>query len=150
MTVISCDPMSLKNQLCFPLYICSKELTRRYGALLNDIGLTYTQYVVMMYFWEMGTANVKELGEALMLDPSTLTPILKKLEGKGLLRRTRSAEDERVLNVTPTESGMALREKALPFPEEIRRICGLTADESEQLCRLTSKLINNITKEETK
>lgn len=142
------DPLSLKNQLCFPLYICSKEMTRRYGAVLNDIGLTYTQYVVMMYFWEMGSASVRALGDALMLDPSTLTPILKKLESKGLLSRVRSAEDERVLNVTLTGQGRALREKALYVPEQMKRCCGLTEEESAQLCALIGKLIENITHRE--
>ena len=142
------DPLSLRNQLCFPLYICSKELTGRYNAVLNDIGLTYTQYVVMMYFWEMGGASVRELGKALMLDPSTLTPVLKKLESKGLLKRGRSEQDERVLNVTLTEQGRALREKALHVPDKIRACCGLTEAESEQLGRLIGKLIENITKGE--
>lgn len=141
------DPLALKNQLCFPVYLCAKELTRKYTDILNDIGLTYTQYVVMMYFWEIGSSNVKELGEAVMLDPSTLTPVLKKLEAKGFLKRERSADDERVLNLSLTESGRALREKALPVPAKIRGCCGLTDEEGEQLCGLILKLLKNIEKE---
>ena len=141
------DPLALKNQLCFPVYLCAKEITRKYTDILNDIGLTYTQYVVMMYFWEMESSNVKQLGETVMLDPSTLTPVLKKLEAKGFLKRERSADDERVLNLSLTASGRALREKALPVPGRIRGCCGLTDEEGAQLCELIMKLLNNIEKE---
>jgi DNA-binding MarR family transcriptional regulator len=141
------DVLSLKNQLCFPIYLCSKEITRRYTDILNELDLTYTQYIVMMFFWEMGSSNVKELGEALMLDPSTLTPILKKLEAKGYLKRERSAEDERILTVTLTEKGGELREKALTVPERIRGCYGLTDEESKQLYTLICKLLTNVEKE---
>jgi len=141
------EVLSLKNQLCFPIYLCSKEITRKYSALLNELDLTYTQYIVMMFFWEMGSSNVKELGETLMLDPSTLTPILKKLEAKGYLKRERSARDERILTVTLTEKGGELRDKALTVPDTIRGCYGLTDEEGEQLYRLICKLLTNVEKE---
>ena len=141
------EVLSLKNQLCFPIYLCSKEITRKYSALLNEFDLTYTQYIVMMFFWEMGSSNVKELGETLMLDPSTLTPILKKLEAKGYLKRERSARDERILTVTLTEKGGELRDKALTVPDTIRGCYGLTDEEGEQLYRLICKLLTNVEKE---
>ncbi len=142
------DALTLKNQLCFPIYLCSKEITRRYSAILNEFDLTYTQYIVMMFFWEMGSSNVKELGETLMLDPSTLTPILKKLEAKGYLNRERSAADERILTVSLTEKGKELREQALTVPDRIGRCYGLDAEESEQLYKLITKLLTNVEREQ--
>lgn len=142
------EALTLKNQLCFPIYLCSKEITRRYSAILNEFDLTYTQYIVMMFFWEMGSSNVKELGETLMLDPSTLTPILKKLEAKGYLNRERSSADERILTVTLTEKGRALRESALDVPEKIQSCYGLSAEEGEQLYRLITKLLSNVEREQ--
>ena len=143
------DPLALKSQLCFPIYLCSKEITRKYNAVLNDFGLTYTQYVVMMFFWEMKSSNVRELGDTLMLDPSTLTPLLKKLESKGFLKRERSAEDERVLTVTLTEQGRGLREKLLHVPGIMRDCFGLTDEECEQLGRLTRRLLGSVTRPRT-
>ena len=84
------EALKLKNQLCFPVYLCAKEIQRKYAPFLDKLNLTYTQYVVMMYFWEHGGSNVKAIGNALLLDPSTLTPLLKKLEAKGYITRTRS------------------------------------------------------------
>ena len=79
------DSLKLKNQLCFPIYLCSKELIRKYTPLLKEFDLTYTQYIVMMYFWEKEKSNVKDIGKTIMLDSSTLTPLLKKLEKRGIL-----------------------------------------------------------------
>ena len=93
------EALRLQNQLCFPIYLCAKELVRRYDALLADLSLTYTQYLVMMYLWEQGRTNVRELSRCLMLDPSTLTPLLKKLEQKGFLTRTRDEADQRNLKM---------------------------------------------------
>ena len=140
------DVLFLKNQLCFPMYICSKEITRKYTEVLNELDLTYTQYVVMMFFWEHGSSNVKEAGRILMLDPSTLTPVLKKLENKGFLRRERSTDDERVLNVGLTEEGERLKEKAVCIPAKMRECFGLSDSECEQLYSLVYKLLGNITK----
>ena len=99
------EGLRLKNQLCFPIYLCSKEIIRKYTLYLEKLDLTYTQYVVMMYFWENKKSNVKDLGKALLLDSSTLTPLLKKLEAKGYVKRQRSSEDERNLIVELTSKG---------------------------------------------
>ena len=111
--------LSLRSQLCFPLYAASRETIKRYRPHLDKIGLTYTQYIVMMVFWEEKTQNVKQLGEKLYLDSGTLTPVLKTLEAKGYLVRSRSKEDERVLNVEITPAGEALKDEALAVPQEM-------------------------------
>lgn len=141
------EVLRLKNQLCFPIYLCAKEIQRRYAPLLDKINLTYTQYVVMMYFWEYGSSNVKTLGKTLLLDPSTLTPLLKKLEAKGYLTRTRSPEDERNLIVELTESGRALQEKALEIPAQIGKCMDLTEQEAVTLYKIINKVLTNVEKE---
>ena len=110
------NPLALENQLCFPLYAASKELTRRYKPFLDPLGLTYTQYVAMMVLWEQDGITVGELGSKLYLDSATLTPLLKRLEAHGFVRRERSHEDERAVIVTLTDEGRALRERALEVP----------------------------------
>ena len=144
------DWLLLKNQIGFPLYLCGKELLNRYSALLQDLDLTYTQYVVMMYFWEKETSNVKRMSETLLLDPSTLTPVLKRLEQKGYLRRERSAADERNLTVVLTEKGLQLREKALPIPVAMYHCLGLEDEEFGELYRLLYKMLQNIEKSKEK
>lgn len=141
------EAIRLKNQLCFPIYLCSKEITRKYGALLEKLDLTYTQYVVMMFFWEKKSSNVKELGKALMLDPSTLTPLLKKLEAKGYLTRERSQSDERNLTVSLTEAGDALKDAVLPVRDEMCGCIGLDEEEAETLYKLIAKVLANVEKE---
>ena len=135
------EQLRLKNQLCFPIYLCAKEITRLYGDMLNEFDLTYTQYIVMQYFWEIGSSNVKELGAALLLDPSTLTPILKKLEAKGFIRRERSPDDERSLTRN------ALQDKVMPVPVKMAECIGLGDDECTQLGSLIRKILNNVEKE---
>ena len=105
--------LRLENQLCFPLYVCSKEVIRKYKPFLDKLDLTYTQYIAMMVLWERRETNVKEMGECLFLDSGTLTPLLKKLEQKGYIERHRSKEDERNLMITITDEGMKLREEAV-------------------------------------
>ena len=107
------EVLKLENQICFPLYACSKEIVKRYTPFLEEIDLTYTQYITMMVLCERKEISVKELGEYLYLDSGTLTPVLKKLEQKGYVSRARDTHDERVLNVTITEDGEALKEKAV-------------------------------------
>lgn len=140
--------LELKNQLCFPIYLCSKEIIRKYTPLLNEIDLTYTQYIVMMFFWERKKSNVKDIGKALLLDSSTLTPLLKKLESKGFIKRERSIKDERNLDLTITKKGMDLREKALSIPSKVGKCINLTNEEIETLYKLTYKIIKNTQKEE--
>ena len=138
------ESLKLSNQLCFPLYACSKEIIRKYKPYLDDIDLTYTQYIAMMVLWEKKTVNVKLLGECLYLDSGTLTPVLKKLESKGYITRERSSEDERNLVVSITEEGMALREKALSIPDAMGSCVQLTAEEAGVLYKLLYKIIGNV------
>ena len=113
------DALKLKNQLCFPLYACSKEVVRKYHPYLEEIGLTYTQYIVMMVLWENQEVTVKALGDTLYLDSGTLTPLLKKMETQGLLVRTRSSVDERSVIISLTEKGYQLRDQAADIPGKI-------------------------------
>ena len=135
------DPLKLENQLCFPLYACSREIIKQYKPFLDELGLTYTQYIAMMVLWEHRAMTVKGLGEKLLLDSGTLTPLLKKLEAKGLVTRERSAKDERSLVVTITEEGMALRARALTVPGEIARCTPLTAEDAAALYRILYKML---------
>ena len=135
------DPLLLKNQLCFPLYACARETIKLYKPYLDELDLTYTQYIAMMVLWEKNTLSVKELGEALYLDSGTLTPLLKKMEAKGLLTRRRSAEDERSLIVSLTEKGLALRDQAMAVPPRMSRCVSLEPEERKELFRLLYKLL---------
>ncbi len=138
------DALKLENQLCFPLYACSKEIIRAYKPFLDEIDLTYTQYITMMVLWEKKEMNVKTLGENLYLDAGTLTPVLKKLEAKGLLKRTRSKADERNLLVSITKEGEALKEKAKDVPSKIGNCVKLQADDAKELYRLLHMIIDNV------
>ena len=135
------DILSLKNQLCFPLYAAARQTIKLYTPYLDELGLTYTQYITMELLWERRTMTVKELGEELFLDSGTLTPLLKKLESKGYITRARSCLDERHLIVSLTEEGDALSQEAK------RIFCGkgrcdrLTVEESAMLHCLLYKLL---------
>jgi len=142
------DSLTLKNQLCFPIYLCSKEIVRKYTPLLDDLDLTYTQYITMMYLWEHNTSNVKDISDALFLDSGTLTPLLKKLEAKEYITRTRSLKDERNLDVTITKKGLTLRDKALSVPCEMSKCINLSEDEVKTLYSLMYKIVANLSKEE--
>lgn len=136
--------LKLKNQICFPLYACSKEIVRRYKPYLDELDLTYTQYIAMMVMWEKKELNVKELGESLYLDSGTLTPVLKKLEAKGYISRKRSKEDERSLIVSITEAGEALKDKAIEIPEKIVSCVNMSKDEYTLLYKLINKILDQI------
>lgn len=136
------DPLKLENQLCFPLYACSRELIKLYKPHLDTLELTYTQYITMMVLWERKSINVKSLGDVLHLDSGTLTPLLKKLEAKGLITRRRSIEDERNLIVTISEAGEALKDMALSIPSKMTRCVNLTQEEVNTLYQLLYKLLN--------
>jgi len=140
------DCIKLENQLCFPLYVCSKEIVRRYKPFLDEMGITYTQYITMMVLWERGSVNVSQLGECLYLDSGTLTPVLKTLEAKGLVARKRSAADERSVIVEVTETGMALREQAVTVPPRMGACVNLSQEDAVELYRILHKLIGNIGK----
>lgn len=135
------DKLKLENQLCFPLYAASREIIKQYRPYLDELDITYTQYITMMVFWEEKKISVKELGKKLYLDSGTLTPVLKSLEAKGYVNRYRSAEDERVLLVEITESGEALKEKAISIPGKVSGCVHLDSDESIQLYQLLYKIL---------
>ena len=138
------DVLRLESQLCFPLYACSKEIVRRYKPFLDEIDLTYTQYITMMVLWFKKKVNVKELGEELMLDSGTLTPVLKKLEGKGYITRERSKEDERTLIVSITKEGEDLKDKALSIPKKMSICLGIEKEQMDILYNLLYQVIKNI------
>lgn len=133
--------LKLENQICFPLYACSRDVIKRYKPYLDEIDLTYTQYITMIVMWEEKSVTVKELGKRLYLDSGTLTPLLKKMEAKGLLTRKRSFEDERSLIVTITEEGERLMEKADGIPEKIQACSELNTEEAAVLRALLLKLL---------
>ena len=138
------DSLKLQNQVCFPLYACSKELVRQYGPYLKELNLTYTQYIVMMVLWENETVSSRELAECLHLDYGTLTPVLKRMDNAGLITRERAAEDERMLKISITEKGRKLREKAVLIPLAVSECMGLTQKEFETLYLLTYKALTNM------
>lgn len=135
------EALKLDNQICFPLYAAAKEIVRRYAPYLDEIGLTYTQYIAMMVLWEHAPVSVKELGEALLLDSGTLTPLLKKLESKGLVERNRSAEDERKVIVSLTPAGRELKTSAAEVPFKMAQCVNLTPQEALQLKSLLRKVM---------
>ena len=135
------DPLALGNQVCFPLYACSKEIVRRYKPFLDPLDLTYTQYIAMMVMWEEKSINVKNLGKRLFLDSGTLTPVLKKLESKGYISRNRSKDDERNLIITITEEGEKLRDKALSVPASMGDCVKITKEEAATLYGILYKII---------
>lgn len=137
------DALKIDNQICFPLYACSREIIKQYKPFLDEIDLTYTQYITMMILWEKKELNVKELGKCLYLDSGTLTPLLKKLEAKGLLVRKRSEEDERNLIITITEAGENLKEQAVEVPEKIAQCVRLEAEEAIMLHQLLYKILKH-------
>ena len=136
--------LKLQNQVCFPLYACSKELVRQYGPLLKELDLTYTQYIVMMVLWERETVSSRELAECLHLDYGTLTPVLKRLNLVGYLTRERASDDERLLTLKLTEKGRELKKKAVSVPPAISRLMGLTMEEFGTLYMLTYKALKNM------
>ena len=138
------NPLALENQLCFPLYAASKEITRRYKPFLDPLGLTYTQYVAMMVLWEHDGITVGELGSKLYLDSATLTPLLKRLEAHGVVRRERSHEDERAVIVTLTDEGRALRERALEVPYCMAGCLEISLEDATELKMLLEKLLRSI------
>lgn len=138
------DLLKLENQLCFPIYACSKEIIKKYKPYLDEISLTYTQYITMMVLWEEKSMNVKSLGQRLYLDSGTLTPLLKKLEADGIITRARSSEDERNLLVTITEKGEKLREKAIGIPQKLGECINIPKDDAATLYRILYQILDQI------
>lgn len=135
------DYLKLKNHFCFPLYAAARETIKLYTPFLEQIDMTYTQYIAMTLLWEHKTLTVKEMGEYLFLDSGTLTPLLKKLESKGLVTRARSTKDERNLNVTITEEGEAMRDRVLDVPLSMGKYNPLTMEETVTMYRLLYKML---------
>src|SRR3712207_5619840 len=138
------SPLALANQLCFAFYSVSHAFSRAYRQFLDPLGLTYPQYVVLLVLWEQDSLTVKEIGDRLFLDSGTLTPLLKRLEAAGHIRRARDKEDERQVRISLTASGRALREKAEEIPIQVGCVLGLPFDEvqalTEQVAKLRSRL----------
>ena len=143
MTQETFDVLKLENQICFPLYAAARKVTGGYTPYLKPLGLTYTQYLVMMVLWEHKTCTVGELGKRLFLDSGTLTPVVKKMEANGLVTRSRSDDDERVVNVTVTHAGEELREKAREIPVTLACRMPLAPEEAMELYRLLYKLLES-------
>ena len=137
------EAMKLSRQLCFPLYAAARNVTGLYTPYLRPLGLTYTQYLVFLVLWEKDGLTVTELGEKLMLDNGTLSPLLKKLERGGYLERRRSREDERVVVITLTEAGRALQEKAKDVPAKVAGCIDLPPEKAQTLYTLLYELIGN-------
>lgn len=136
--------LKLDNQLCFPLYAVSKEIVRKYKPFLDEVDLTYTQYIVMMVVWEDEQVSVKEMGKKLYLDSGTLTPVLKTLEKKGLIERTRSKEDERNLIVTLTPSGKALKDKAVDIPAKMGGCLNISPEDAKELHIILHRIMETL------
>ena len=135
------DPLKLENQLCFPMYACAKEIVRRYRPYLDELGITYTQYITMMVMWEHEKIISTDLSAYLHLDYGTLTPVLKKLETMGMIKRRRAAKDERLLEIELTDAGRGLREKAGHIPGKMSGLLGLSAKEAKTLYDLLYKTL---------
>lgn len=144
------DCLKISNQLCFPLYACSKEIIKRYKPYLDKLDLTYTQYITMMVLWENKTMNVKDLGKYLYLDSGTLTPVLKKLESKNYLTRTRSKEDERNVIINITDEGEKLKEEAVKVPLQMSKCVNLDSEDSKTLYILLHKILGKFTESNEK
>lgn len=135
------DMLKIENQLCFPLYVCSKEIIKKYTPYLDAINLTYTQYITMMVLWDRKKLNIKEIGEILYLDSGTLTPLLKKLEKLDYIKRTRSSHDERTVIISITKKGEQLRNKAIEIPNVINQCLKLTEQEKIDLYKILYKIM---------
>ena len=136
--------LQLDSQLCFPLYACARKVIGAYTPLLKLLGLTYTQYIVMLELWEKEKVKVGELGHRLYLDCGTLTPMLKKMEESGWLTRCRCKVDERVVYVALTEKGRALREEVKDIPGQVGSCITLPQEEALELYRLLHKLLDSV------
>lgn len=137
------DTLKLGNQLCFPLYAAARNVTSLYTPLLKPLGLTYTQYIVFLVLWEKDGISVTEIGEKLMLDNGTLSPLLKKMEQTGYLERRRSHKDDRVVEIFLTDEGRALKEKAKDIPLQVASCIDLPIEKAQQLYELLYELLRN-------
>jgi DNA-binding MarR family transcriptional regulator len=137
------DALKLENQLCFPLYAASREVVKRYRPFLDPLGLTYTQYIVFLVLWEKDGISVTEIGEKLMLDNGTLSPLLKKMEQAGYVERRRCRKDDRIVEITLTEAGRALQERAKDVPGRVAGCIDLPPEKAKMLYALLYELLEN-------
>ena len=137
------EALNLDNQLCFPLYAAARQVVSLYTPYLKPLGLTYTQYIVFLSLWEKDGVTVGELGSKLHLDNGTLTPLLKKLQAQGYIERNRAADDERVVLITLTDKGRALREEVKEIPFKVAACFSFPVEDSLKLRELLCKLIEN-------
>ena len=135
------ESLKLKNQICFPIYAVSNKIVRKYKPLLEDLDLTYTQYITMMVMWEKKQVNEKILGECLFLKSNTLTPLLKKLEAKGYIVKEKDKKDERNLVISITQKGEELKEKAVDVPMLLASEMKLSPEKAEMLYNILYELL---------
>ncbi|MBD8388187.1 MarR family winged helix-turn-helix transcriptional regulator [Dysgonomonas sp. BGC7] len=135
------EDLRLNNQLCFPIYALSRQITALYRPHLDKLGLTYPQYLVLMVLWEQQSVTVKHLGEQLWLDSGTLTPLLKRMETNGLVERKRSEKDERIVNINITEQGKALEKQAEAIPALIKEGLELSDNQIVELRKQLKKIL---------
>jgi len=138
--------LKLENQICFPLYVIAKEITGLYRPFLDELDITYSQYLVMMVLWENDGLTVSHIGDKLFLDSGTLTPLLKRLEAKGFIVRKRKKEDERVVEAFLTEVGKQLQQKACEIPKKIQQKIGIESEDLIQLKDTIQKILIKIEK----
>lgn len=138
------EVLKLKSQVCFPLYTLSREIIHQYRPFLEELDITYPQYLVLMVLWENGKQTVNQIGEKLYLDSGTLTPLLKRLELKGIINRNRKKSDERVVEITITDEGKVLKNKAALIPGRVVESMGVTGDELEELKQIVMKILNKV------
>lgn len=134
--------LKLSNQLCFPIYVLSKEIINRYRPFLDELDITYPQYLVLLVLWEKDNQTVSELGKKLFLDSGTLTPLLKRLEAKDMVIRTRQKNDERIVQITLTSFGLSLKEKATCIPLQMMESMDLTKEELQQFKNIITKILS--------
>ena len=137
------EAMKLSNQLCFPLYAASRSVVSLYTPYLKELDLTYTQYIVFLVLWEKDGITVGEIGNKLMLDNGTLSPLLKKMQQAGYIERTRSKDDDRIVLITLTDEGRALQEKAKDVPRNIAGCVDLPPEKAKMLYSLLYELLEN-------
>jgi len=138
------ESLKLENQICFPLYVIAKEITGLYRPFLDELDITYPQYLVMMVLWENDGLPVNHIGEKLYLDSGTLTPLLKRLEAKGLILRKRKKEDERVVEVFISDLGKELQQKACEIPSKIYHKVGVSKEDWAELSNSVKKILNKL------
>ena len=137
------EKMKLGNQLCFPLYAAARSITNLYTPYLKPLGLTYTQYIVLLVLWEKDGITVGEICEKVMLDNGTVSPLLKKLQQEGYVEKRRAADDERIVYVRLTRKGRELQERASDIPDKVANCTGLTSEKAETLYVLLYEIIGN-------